>query len=186
MKIFCIGLNKTGTRSLHSALQILGFRSVHWGRDDPRAARAQGPRLRAAVESSLRQGRPLLDGLPHADAYSDILALSTNFDVLDRQYPLSSFILTVRDVGSWIESRRSHVQANIERKARGEYDGGFLDIDEEAWAAEMQSHIARVTAYFSDRPADLLVMNITAGDAWEVLCPFLGVPIPDAPFPRRS
>lgn len=185
MKIFCIGLNKTGTRSLHSALEILGFRSIHWGGDDPRAALVRGPQLRAAVESALQDGRPLLDGLPDADAYSDLLALSTNFDVLDRQYPSSSFILTVRELEGWIESRRLHVEANIARKARGEYDGTFLEVDEEGWAEEMRSHNARVMAYFADRPTDLLVMDITTGDGWEVLCPFLGVPIPDAPFPRR-
>ena len=34
MKIFCIGLNKTGTRSLSDALEILGYRSLHWGGSD--------------------------------------------------------------------------------------------------------------------------------------------------------
>ena len=28
-KVFCIGLNKTGTSSLHRALTILGYNSVH-------------------------------------------------------------------------------------------------------------------------------------------------------------
>ncbi|HEX8335676.1 MAG TPA: sulfotransferase [Pyrinomonadaceae bacterium] len=32
----------------------------------------------------------------------------------------------------------------------------------------------------------LLVMDITAGDGWEVLCPFLGVEIPDRPFPHEN
>ena len=37
----------------------------------------------------------------------------------------------------------------------------------------------------SEIPPDrLLVMDIPAGDGWEKLCPFLGVPIPDAPFPH--
>jgi hypothetical protein len=30
----------------------------------------------------------------------------------------------------------------------------------------------------------LLVMDICAGEGWEKLCPFLGVPTPDSAFPR--
>ena len=30
-KVFGIGLNKTGTISLHHALEQLGYRSLHWG-----------------------------------------------------------------------------------------------------------------------------------------------------------
>jgi len=186
MKIFCIGLSKTGTRSLHEALQVLGFRSVHWGGSDLRTAVERGPQLRRSVEQSLRDGRPLLTGLEEADAYSDILALSTNFDVLDRQYPGSRFILTVRAMDDWIDSRRRHVEANIARQARGEYDGTFLTIDADGWRAEATEHERRVRCHFVDRPEDLLVLDITAGDGWEQLCPFLGLAVPDRPFPRRA
>ena len=30
-RIFGLGLNKTATTSLHRALELLGFRSLHWG-----------------------------------------------------------------------------------------------------------------------------------------------------------
>ena len=88
MKVFCIGLNKTGTRSLHDALELLGLHGLHWGGPDPVAALQRGPEIRAAVERCLREGRPLLEDIDEADAYSDILALSTNFDVLDQQCPV--------------------------------------------------------------------------------------------------
>jgi hypothetical protein len=42
-----------------------------------------------------------------------------------------------------------------------------------------------VQEYFKDRPADLLVMNICAGEGWEKLCPFLNrdaIPSRDFPF----
>jgi hypothetical protein len=186
MKVFCIGLSKTGTRSLHDALQLLGLRSVHWGGPDLRTAVQRGPEIRAAVERALHDGRPLLSGLEEADAYSDIHSLSVNFDVLDQQYPGSRFILTVRDLDEWIDSRRRHVEANIARKERGEYEGSFLTIDPDAWRAEAIEHEARVRSHFSDRPQDLLVLDIAAGDGWEMLCPFLGLPVPSEPFPRRA
>ena len=186
MKVFCIGLNKTGTRSLHEALQILGLRSAHWGGSDPENAVERGLEIRLAVEQALLDGRPLLEDLEDADAYSDILALSTNFDVLDRQYPGSKFILTIRDIDQWVDSRRRHVELNVLRRARGEYSGTFLTVDLEGWRAEMEAHDVRVRAYFAGRASDLLVMDISRGDGWELLCPFLGRPRPDVPFPRRA
>lgn len=180
MNVFCIGLNKTGTRSLHDALQVLGLSSLHWGGPE------RGPQIRALVEAAAREGRPLLEQIDDVDAYSDILALSTNFDLLDEQYPGSKFILTVRSGEAWLDSRRRHVEANIERKERGEYAGAFLTIDPDAWAAEMDDHVTRARSHFTDRPNDLLVMDIAAGDGWAQLCPFLGRPVPNEPFPRRG
>ena len=126
MKIFCIGLSKTGTRSLHDALQVLGLRSVHWGGPEPQTAVQRGLEIRVAVERALQEGRPLLEDLEEADAYSDIQALSINFDVLDRQYPDSRFILTVRDLEDWLESRTRHVEVNQARREQGTYGGTFL------------------------------------------------------------
>jgi hypothetical protein len=186
MKVFCIGLNKTGTRSLSEALTILGLRSLHWGGSDAADALRRGPEIRAAVERALAEGRPLLADIEEADAYSDILALSTNFDVLDRQYPASKFILTVRDLDDWLDSRRRHVETNIERHARGEYNGTFLVVDYPGWTEEKTSHEQRVRSYFADRPNALLVMDIAAGDGWDELCPFLDREVPDEPFPRRD
>ena len=172
MKIFCIGLNKTGTISLHEALTDLGFASLHWG----------GQASRRAVEQAIREGKPLLEYLGDYDAYSDIQRLSTSFDVLDQQYPGSRFILTTRPVDTWIDSRRRHVERNRERRARGEYDGTFLTIEPERWRQQFVEHHARVDRYFAGRD-DLLVMRITDGDGYEVLCPFLGLQPPSGPFP---
>ena len=174
MKIFCIGLNKTGTISLHQALTDLGFASLHWG----------GPASRRAVERAIREGAPLLEHLGDYDAYSDIQRLSMSFDVLDQQYPGSRFILTIRDVDEWIDSRRRHVERNRERKERGEYDGTFLDIEPERWRRQFLEHQARVEEYFDGRN-NLLVMRIIEGDGYERLCPFLGVRQPSSRFPWR-
>ncbi|SRR6266508_5501223 len=186
MKIFCIGLNKTGTRSLHDALEMLGFQSVHWGGPDLATAVERGARVRMAVERAVEEGRPLLDDLEDVDAYSDILALSTNFELLDRQYPGSRFILTTRPLEDWLASRTRHVEANLARRARGDYDGTFLIVDHDGWEEEFTRHEGRVRAYFAGRPDDLLVMDVAAGDGWEKLCPFLRVPVPSARFPRRG
>lgn len=173
-RVFGIGLNKTGTISLHQALTRLGYRSLHWG----------GPEVRRVVERALAEGRPLVDDLPDHDAFSDIWCLSENFALLDRQYPGSRFVLTTRPIDAWVASRVQHVERNRVRRAEGTYAGTFLDIDPDVWRAEFRAHHERVARYFSGR-SDLLVMDITRGDGYEVLCPFLGLPELDEPFPER-
>jgi hypothetical protein len=146
-KIFCIGLHKTATVSLHRALEMLGIRSLHWG----------GPETRRAVSRALEEGKPLLTYLdPEIGAFSAIDDITDNFELADRQYPGSRFIF-VRDLDPWVDGRRPNVE-----------------------------HAARVSAYFSDRADDLLVLDITGGDGWTPLCRFLGRPIPDAPFPGSN
>ena len=172
-RVFCIGLNKTATTSFHEAMRLLGFHSLHWG----------GPPIRKLVEAALEEGRPLLDDLdPSIEAFSDIEALSLNFDLLDRQYPGSRFVMTTRDEDDWIRSRVRHVERNIRRRAEGEYHGNFLEVDEPAWRALWRSHHERVERYFGGRD-DLLVVDLTANPEWDALCRFLGVSVPAQPFP---
>jgi Sulfotransferase domain len=176
-KIFCIGLNKTGTVSLHEALVILGYRSLHWG----------GPETRRAVRRALEEGKPLLTYVSDEyDVFSDLEDVTYNFDLADRQYPASKFILTTRALDDWLESRRRHVEWNQQQRARGTYRGGWLEVDIEGWTADYREHDASVRSFFADRPNDLLVIDITAGDGWRSLCGFLGRPIPDVPFPWRN
>jgi hypothetical protein len=172
-RVFGIGLNKTATTSFHEAVTLLGYRSLHWG----------GPPVRRAVEAARDAGRPLLSGLdPAFDAFSDILPLAQGFALLDEQYPGSHFVLTVRPVDQWIDSRRRHVENNLRRKAAGAYDGDFLVVDEEGWRAEWTAHVSQVRRHFGDRP-DFLEIDLTRGAGWQPLCQLLGVPVPDAPFP---
>lgn len=176
-KVFGIGLNKTGTSSLHSALLQLGLRSFHYGstRSDERVKRA------------IREGRPLLVHIGEDfDAYLDISEVVRNFAIADRDYPGSKFILTVRDIDEWVDSRRRHVERNQKLRDRGEYDGAFLEVEPDRWIAQREEHHARVRSYFAERSADLLVMDVCGGDGYGLLCPFLGVEAPDAPFPWRN
>jgi hypothetical protein len=173
-RVFGIGLNKTGTTSLHEALLRLGYNALHWG----------GPAVRQRVLRALSDGRPLLTYLPaDLDAFTDIEDLSHNFDLLDAQYPGSKFILTVRPLDDWLDSRRRHVENNQAKRAQGAYHGTFLEVDIDGWIAEYEAHHARVWQYFAGRPHQLLVVDVTANPAWGPLCEFLGQPEPAEPFP---
>jgi hypothetical protein len=172
-RVFGIGLNKTGTSSLDRAFTMLGLESLHWG----------GPPIRRLVESARDAGEPLLSRLDQRiDAFSDILALSESYALLDRQYPGSRFVLTVRDVEAWIDSRRRHVESNIRRREAGEYHGDFLVVDEHQWRLDWDQHVSGVRRYFEGRD-DFLEVDITVDPRWGPLCGLLGRPEPREPFP---
>jgi hypothetical protein len=176
-KIFGVGLNKTGTRSLAAGLRQLGFRTLH-----------KGDRATShLVHRAHAEGRPLLSGVGEQfDAYLDVAALVQMFRVLDHQYPSSKFILTTREEEGWLASREKHVLANQVRRQDGRYDGQWLTVDRDAWHLERMAHHADVRAYFAARPDQLLVMDVIGGDGWSVLCPFLGVRPPLSPFPWEN
>jgi hypothetical protein len=175
-KVFGIGLTKTGTASLHAALEQLGYRSLHWG----------GFETLARVCKAIDESKPMLHYLdPELDAFSDIFAITHYFHLADVQYPRSKFILTLRDLEQWLESRRLHVEKNQQRRAAGEY-WEDVEVDIDGWATEYRRHEAVVRGYFARRPDDLLVLDIPAGVGWEPLCRFLGKPLPEAPFPWEN
>jgi hypothetical protein len=164
-KVFGIGLSRTGTWSLTSALAALGFRALHF-------------------PVNLKQ-------IDNHDALTDT-PIAADFETLDLLYPGSKFIYTTRELDDWLESCRAlwlRRQAVFDRSSlvsgfhRRLYGGtGF---DPARFVAAYRRHDDRVRSYFRDRPEDLLVLDICSGDAaWEPLCSFLGVPVPDAPFPR--
>jgi hypothetical protein len=177
-RVFCIGLNKTGTSSFHAAMVILGFKSLHGGGPD-----WGGDKFNQAVKEALAEGCPLLSKIdPAFDAFSDVGLLTTRFDLLDAQYPGSRFVLTVRPVDEWIDSRRRHVERNVARRKAGKYHGTFLVVDEVRWRREWHRHIDRARAHFAGR-SELLEVDLTAGAGWEPLCKLLDLPEPPVPFP---
>jgi hypothetical protein len=175
-KIFGIGLNKTGTSSLHRALELLGYRSLHWG----------GLETYEAVLRAIDEHRPMLHYVdPEPDAISDVISVTYYFFLADLQYPGSKFILTLREMDDWLDSRRRHVERNRQMLEAGRYEGDFLQVDFDAWAEEYRRHEAVVRSYFADRPGDLLAFRPADAD-WEPLCAFLGRPVPDEPFPWEN
>jgi hypothetical protein len=62
---------------------------------------------------------------------------------------------------------------------------GTADFHQERFRRIFNEHNDAVQAYFRHRPEQLLVMDITSGDGWDKLVPFLGEgATPTRPFPR--
>ncbi len=183
-KIFCIGLNKTGTRSISAALNIMKLRSAHH--------HVPQGRIGEIFKYNLEKNQKILTGLEGYTAYSDWIDMEgTNneyFKIMDQQYPDSKFIYTDRGLESWIESRIKHVK-KIDKL--GAYQKAYpksiwYNMDTEAWRAEYQRHKKDVLDYFKGRESDLLMFNVLEGDGWKKLCSFLQVPIPNRQFPVKG
>lgn len=173
-KTFAIGLSKTGTHSLHHAFLRLGLRSIHY--PDP------APLLRGDFTT-----------LAPFDAAGDI-PVALFYQQLDAAFPGSRFILTTRPLEPWLESIRAHLArrdhprytANTPAAQVRHRMYGSVRFHPDAYTRAFQLHHVRVRDYFRDRPDDLLEINICAGQGWDALCPFLGLPIPSQPFPHTN
>lgn len=183
-KIFCIGLSKTGTSSLHEAMLALGIPSAHW--TNP-------------VTGALLDMRDFLI----FDALSDI-SVSYQFEQLYYAFPNARFIYTERPLDGWEKSFLRHYQrtglgdtfAQMEAHLSGQPDKGAalasnviirgLYFNAPSPAMAYRAFEKRVQDFFSDKPDRLLTMNIFAGDGWDKLCAFLGRPAPNRPFPHSN
>ena len=170
VKIFGVGLTKTGTTTLHYALRMLGFTSCH-----------SRHVIEPVIEFNLGQGRRLLWGLADTfDAFVDY-PIMLHFEKLDEQYPGSKFIWTVRDKEPWLVSKAEHIKRFIKDPDERPKHGTPED-----WARWYDEHNARVEKYFGDRD-DILKFSICQGDGWKKLCTFLGVDeIPVVDFPHAQ
>lgn len=179
-KIFCIGLNKTGTSSIHEALQILGFKSVHH-------KESRGKSIKDIIKSNYDNGLDILKDIDHYDAYSDWSHPSSNilFKEFDKQYPNSKFILNTRDINAWIKSRKKHLKRtpNLQQLQKQNPNNKWLKMDEAIWREEFDEHHKNVREYFKKRPEDLLEFDVTKENGWVKMCLFLNTEIPNVLFP---
>ncbi|MFW6281589.1 MAG: sulfotransferase family protein [bacterium] len=176
-KIFQIGLNKTGTKSLHYALGILGFNSVHWvGKEG---------NIKEIIKDNNNEKKDLLENISHYDCYTDWSTAKTLylFKKLDKEYPNSLFILTTRDVDDWVESRKKHIKRNLKKNPNKQTE--WYKLSEEEWRKDWKNAHKMIYDYFKNKD-NFLVINICEGEGWDKLCNFLKCEIPNKPFPHKN
>lgn len=167
--VFGIGFQKTATTSLGDALDVLGYRVTGpFGWNDPDIR-----------ETALSRALNRIEG---HDAAQDF-PWAVLFRALDAHFPDATFILTTRDAEAWFNSMVRHFGMRSTPMRKWVYGAPYPRRHRSTYVQRMKRHEQEVKAYFAGRPDDLLVMDITQGDGWEVLCPFLGHEIPSQPFP---
>ena len=169
MKVFGIGLSRTGTASLAEALRLLNYSCVHF------------PTTRTQIEGF--------------DAATDT-PVAADFVALDAYYPDSKFIYTYRDMEAWLNSCRKmfgvRPLASLKEQERSYFRElrmriyGVPEFDECSFRVAFVRHERAVMHHFEGREHVLLKIDICSGAGWESLCPFLGVEIPDVAFPHKD
>ncbi|KAE8349467.1 P-loop containing nucleoside triphosphate hydrolase protein [Aspergillus coremiiformis] len=202
MRILCLGLTRTGTNSLATALRKLGYNPYHGSecfKNPPRDFNLWIEALQSN-QATRPYGREEFDRLlgPY-DACLDIPAAILWKD-LYAAYPDAKVILTTRDPESWWRS----MDATLFRFIRtplfrcGQYldrteIGPLYRMSELVWKVfcancyeqevclrAFVEHYASVRAVV---PADRLLELPVGCDGWGPLCGFLHVPVPDEPWP---
>jgi hypothetical protein len=213
-KIFGIGMPKTGTVSLDIALKRLDYVSLHnphpfrlawilnipmkhW---DKRLSDFNGcekrPEYRHILDLFLKKA--FMEESISFKSWDAITNFGEHFyPALDKNFPNSKFILTIRDKKTWIKSIKNHLNYSNAFHAFKE-DTNFLRIfthmsifncyyfDEDHFSTLYDNHLRNVKYYFKDREQDLLIIDICGGEGWERLCQFLGKEVPDVPFPHEN
>lgn len=174
-KVFCIGLNKTGTTSLGVCLQQLGFRHSSFN-------------LALLEEVALGEQERLMAEVQSHDSFDD-WPYPLVFELLDQHFPGSRFILSRRSSAErWLDSLAQHALRT--RPLEGFrsrilcYGHPYPQLAPAAFLARYRAHLDRVRSYFQGRPADLLEVCWEEGSGWREICAFLGCPEPAIPFPH--
>ena len=192
MQVIGTGVGRTGTYSLKLAINQLGFGPCHHMEEVLHNMPAQVPLWSAALNGgadfqSIYEGYPSAVDWPTAGFFRELYAA----------YPSAKFILTQRSPESWADSFGGTIyqllggrdQAPPEMREWLEMSAGViaktgfpdgLDRDE-----LMQAFVAHNDAVRATIPADQL-LEFEVKQGWGPLCEFLGVPIPDGPFPRSN
>jgi len=184
-KVFGIGLSRTATTSLATALETLGYATAHWS----------NPLTDQILDD---------EDLHLFDAFADT-PVCVAFEKHYFQFPESRYIYTTRDLEGWEHSWLEYVrrrwgcenfQAAFKKIASTdgfEYGRRFVDIhmtlyfNHAGYAEAYRAYDRRVRAFFADKPPErFLILNICSGEGWEKLCRFLGHEMPDTPFPWNN
>jgi hypothetical protein len=189
-KIFGIGYNKTGTTSLTAEMKRRGFVVGH-----------QKTAVKLIDRWAERNFEPIVSYCKTAEFFQDIpFSLPDTFIHMDRAFPGSKFILTVRDdAEQWYQSvvafnskkfglagrlpikedlqNASYIEKGWMWKAnRMIHDTPEDDLYEKhALIRGYESHVQDVIRYFEGREKDFIMINVSKSEDYERFCTFLNL-----------
>lgn len=195
-KVFNLGFSKTGTTTLETALEILGYRVAngHWNKNYSF----------------------YLCALCIAKEYPEIIKFTDYFDAfcdgpwgggtplyktLFEKIPDAKFLLSYRKPQEWYESFENQITlfdknlgtAMSSYHANGMWGSAYwfrnifgikeLEGNKQKIIDIYESYCHQVVDFFKKKGKDLLTIDVTENEDWAVLCRHLEKPIPKEPFP---
>jgi hypothetical protein len=194
LEIIGAGFGRTGTTSLKHALEYLGYRCYHMeevarnyeqGHIEFWRDKYNGEKERS-YDDVFKKYRATVD-FPACTYYRDLMAA----------YPDAKVLLSVRDSEGWWKSFDKLMRVNASMRwlifippvrrfyrlvgqLKQEVFGGEPDRDR--YIRVYEEHNAKVQAEVP--PEKLLVWDVK--DGWEPICEWLGVDVPEIPFPHSN
>jgi len=197
LKVIGAGFGRTGTLSLKLALEELGFGPCYH-MIEVNAHPEHDAMWLALARGETSDWRPMLQG------YASTVDWPTTYiwKELAAANPQAKIVLTVRDPEAWYESAAATIFARMLEFQALRSDPDAVDparrrhmemidtlIVEKTFGGSLaKNHAIRVFNAHNEEvrrlvpPTRLLVYE--SGKGWEKLCAFLGVPVPDAPYPK--
>lgn len=158
-KVFQIGMNKTGTRSIFMLFKRSGYKSAHWakGRIAEDIARAS-----AADETPLGDwdDTVLFTDMESVHGEWEPIEGYGYFAFLEQKFPDAKFILNTRDVNAWLVSRMLHREGKYFRYFVRHYATNDPIEIMQRWKQSWVDHHEKVRAYFADKPGKLLEFQL--------------------------
>jgi hypothetical protein len=198
LQVIGAGYGRTGTLTLKTALEMLGLGPCH------HMLEVMGNPAQVEFWNRAAAGEEVEWQEVYADFRSTVDWPGCSFYAeLAERYPEAKVILSTRDPDRWYESMSETILKGMAELA-GEaglpkeypprdhpmYFGTALiggmafnfDYSREGARAAIERHNAAVRAAI---PAGRL-LEFEVSQGWDPLCAFLGVPVPDEPFPRTN
>lgn len=197
-KIFCVGFSKTGTTSLETSLEKLGYNVCkgHWNNNH--TYYLMSLYINNDIDEILKMSR-------YWNAFADAPWGGTElYKTLIKEYPNSKFILSIRDENKWYKSFKNMIKSGAGRHNEliesyhiyGRWGASYFfrkifqmnkhGFNESKIKEIYNSHNKEVKSFFEDKKEQLLIINLEEGDNWQKICNFLNRPIPKEPFPYEN
>lgn len=165
IKIFGVGLNKTGTTSITKAFDVLGFKTLH---NDKK------------ISNAYKTGE-LKELIDKYDFLCDGFWFTHTLQFLSENYPNAIFLWTKRPMEDWIISRTIH-----DLHARVCWPiGRNRHIDTKKYEEIFRQHVNDIHTYLIEKERnvfDIVVSKLT----WKKLCGIVNKPIPQEDFPHEN
>ncbi|MCC2657534.1 MAG: hypothetical protein K0Q76_2642 [Panacagrimonas sp.] len=186
LEVIGAGFGRTGTDSMREALNLIGRGPCHHMLEVNRN------------EEQKRLWRAFVQGAPIGwDALFDGFASCMDWPSahywkeLADYYPRARVVLTWRSAESWWESFAQTLVPAMQNSTDPASLGLAL-VRDQVFGGRPQDRDHAIAVYEANvravkdtiAPERLLVHE--AGEGWEPLCAFLGVPVPDQPYPSRN
>lgn len=177
VKVFGVGLQKTGTTTLGECMRTLGYLNRSY---DHRALH------------HLRKGnyKKIKETMDKYESFDDE-PWARLYKFADEAYPKAKFILTTRKSSqAWYGSLTKHCDRILFNGHRKFLFGSmFPRENKQAFVNVYEEHNKAVIEYFKGREEKLLVLSFDGAnrdDAWEKIGAFLGCEVPSLAVPKKN